>query len=66
MIVEEDKLENGDFRKSSFCTWKECLAVAIGRNQVTVKDTKTGSTLLFTKDEWRSFIAGVKANEFNV
>lgn len=66
MGIKKDKLENGDFRKSSFCTWKECLAVAIDRDSVTVKDTKTDSTLLFTKDEWRSFIAGVKANEFNV
>ncbi len=44
-----------------------CVAVRLGDN-IDVRDTKnvTGPTLTFTKDEWQTFVTGVKAGEFDV
>jgi len=44
-----------------------CVAVRIG-DSVDVRDTKDAksSTLSFTKDEWQTFVAGVKNGEFDV
>lgn len=43
-----------------------CVAVRVG-DSVDVRDTKnvTGPTLTFTKDEWKTFVTGVKAGEFD-
>lgn len=52
---------NGSFRG------KHCVEVSLGE-KVLVRDSKNPSdgTLVFTRAEWRVFVAGVKANEFNV
>ena len=44
-----------------------CVAVRVG-DSIDVRDTKnvTGPTLTFTKDEWSTFVTGVKAGEFDV
>ena len=44
-----------------------CVGVAYKDNDVLVINTNTqGLVLRFTKDEWRAFLSGVKANEFDV
>jgi hypothetical protein len=56
-----------DFRKSSYCTYGNCVEVAVTEEYgVAVRDSKdpAGSLLYFTREEWNAFIAGVKAGEF--
>jgi hypothetical protein len=45
-----------------------CVEVAFADGVVAVRDSKnpTGPVLIFTPDEWDSFIAGAKHNEFNL
>jgi hypothetical protein len=45
-----------------------CVSVKIDSEQVQVRDTKDPSktTLSFSHDEWASFIAGVKEDEFTL
>ena len=55
------------WRRSSYCSGAAttCVEVAIGARMVTVRDSKaTGSTLRFTVEEWRAFVRGVRAGEF--
>lgn len=43
-----------------------CVGVAFQNNDVLVVNTKTQDPVLrFTREEWRAFIQGVKANEFD-
>ncbi len=61
-------LEHLDFKSSSFCGSCACVEVAIDAEWVHVRDSKVtdGPVLMFTKDEWTVFMAGVKAGEFAV
>jgi hypothetical protein len=45
-----------------------CVGVKIDDNTVSVKDTKdeNGAVLNFSKDEWATFIGGVKDGTFDV
>jgi hypothetical protein len=57
------------WRRSSRCgTHGSCVEVAtLYSGDVAVRDSKaaeTGGTLVFTSEEWQSFLAGVKAGEF--
>jgi len=53
--------------KSTFSASTNCVTVRIGED-VSVRDSKDLSEhhLVFTHDEWRAFIAGVKAGEFDL
>ena len=54
------------WRRSSFCSAGNCVEVAPAGAGVAVRDTKSSSGLLFyTRDEWRAFIDGAKAGEFD-
>jgi Domain of unknown function (DUF397) len=56
---------NNTWRKSSFSTNNgACVEVDGSR----IRDSKDphGAVLTFTPDEWRAFIAGVKAGEFDI
>lgn len=58
-----------DFRISSYCSVGGC--VAVGRSSdgaVLVRDTKAPEQqpLVFDAEEWRAFVAGVKAGEFDL
>lgn len=61
-----------NFKKSSFSydppKIQTCVEVAAGEDRVTVRDSKNpdGPRLNFTHAEWRAFIRGVKAEEFDV
>jgi len=56
------------WRKSPFSGNGGCVDVLIGQVDVLVRDTKdrTGPFLVFTHDEWRTFIAAAKAGEFDL
>jgi hypothetical protein len=57
------------WRRSSACTGADstCVEVAVGTGVVAVRDSKDqgGPVLRFTAAEWRAFLAGVRAGEFD-
>jgi hypothetical protein len=57
------------FKVSSYCLHGACVGVApLEDGGVAVRDTKAsdGPILTFSAQEWQAFVAGVKANEFEV
>ena len=60
----------GTWRRSSYCSGaaSTCVEVAISTQMVTVRDSKVAASpiLRFTPEEWRAFIRGVRAGEFEV
>jgi hypothetical protein len=54
------------FVTSSFCGHPGCVAVAVGPEEILVRDSKDadGPVLRFTREEWEAFKAGVLAGEF--
>ena len=64
-------LTNADWRKSSFSGSNGGGCVEVARNLpgiVAVRDSKdrNGPALVFTPDEWRAFLDGVRADEFGL
>jgi hypothetical protein len=55
------------WRKASFCASRECVEVAQHEGMIVLRDSKEprGRVLRYTADEWRSFVRGVKAGEFD-
>lgn len=60
--------ESYQWRKSSKCTGGNCVEVASVAGQYMIRDSKNpqAAALTFTEAEWRAFVAGVKANEFDM
>lgn len=57
-----------EFCVSSFCSFGNCVEVGqTPDGAVVVRDTKDRGqqALSFTDEEWRAFVAGVKAGEFD-
>ncbi|HEV7653984.1 MAG TPA: DUF397 domain-containing protein [Mycobacteriales bacterium] len=58
------------WRRSGTCTGADstCVEVAVDPDEVAVRDSKQagGAELRFTPAEWRAFVAGVRAGEFDV
>ena len=56
------------FKKSSFSgSSHNCVGVAITEKNVSVINTKTKKEIvIFTRDEWKAFVKGVKNNEFEI
>jgi hypothetical protein len=56
------------WRRSSHCSGaaSTCVEVAIGDHVVAVRDSKAAASpvLRFTVEEWRAFVRGVRAGEF--
>lgn len=56
--------------KSSFsgASVNACVEVALLPEEIAVRDSKDrqGPVLVFTPDEWRAFLAGVRADEFDL
>ncbi len=56
--------------RSTYCNGVDstCVEVTVGANQVGVRDGKedNGSVLLFNIEEWRVFVRGIRAGDFNV
>jgi hypothetical protein len=64
----ENNFNDDDFQKASLCrNCAHCVAVEHNDDIVAVRNTndKSKLTLLFTKDEWQLFIAGVKQGDFD-
>jgi hypothetical protein len=64
-------LTNAEWRKSSFSGGNGGGCVEVARNlpgAVAVRDSKDprGPALIITPDEWRAFLDGVRAAEFDV
>jgi hypothetical protein len=62
--------QNNEFVKATFCEedGDQCVTVARRHGMVGVRDSKDpqNTTLCFSRDEWRAFVAGVKAGEFDI
>jgi hypothetical protein len=60
----------GPFRKSSFsgASNPACVEVGFETSAVLMRDSKDrgGPVLRFTVAEWKAFVAGVKAGEFDL
>ncbi|WP_157556404.1 DUF397 domain-containing protein [Herbidospora yilanensis] len=57
------------WRKSSFSGTAQCVEVArLDEQHVGVRDSKneSGPALIFTPQEWRAFVGGVKNGEFDL
>ncbi|GLY19269.1 DUF397 domain-containing protein [Kineosporia rhizophila] len=54
------------WRRAMACTSASCVEVKFVGEGVQVRDSKDipGPILSFTKDEWNTFVAGVKNSEF--
>lgn len=52
------------WRKARRCDTSACVEVRAVGGVVQVRDSKTGSVLSFSPDEWATFIAEVEAGEF--
>jgi hypothetical protein len=56
------------WRRSTWCSTQSCVEVAdLPDGSVAVRDSKSaesGVALIFSTDEWTSFVSGVKAGEF--
>ena len=62
-----------DFKTATMSRWptwigKKCVKVKRTEDDVQVQDSKleNSPTLIFTHDEWRAFIHGVKNGEFDL
>jgi hypothetical protein len=59
------------FKRSSFCKADSPLCVEVALPETTarpviVRNSDTGDLVTFTHAEWRTFVAGVKAGEFDL
>jgi hypothetical protein len=56
------------YRKATASGASSCVEVGTDGDQVLVRDSKNPgqAPLRFTADEWRAFVAGVKADEFDL
>ena len=59
--------ESPEWRRSSLCVNAGCVEIGTVGGQVLVRDSKLAASpvLTYTRDEWRAFLAGVKAGEFD-
>ena len=55
------------FKKSSYSGQSTCVGVSIENQKIYVVNTNEKETIVeFTKEEWISFIKGVKEGEFDI
>jgi hypothetical protein len=70
MDTIDRSMTNSEWRKSSYSKGADdtCVEVSVQPTGVAVRDSKnpTGPVLLFTEQEWRVFLLGVRSNEFDV
>ena len=55
------------WRKSSRCANTECIEIASEQDMILLRDSKSPETpaFRFTREEFRSFVEGAKAAEFD-
>jgi hypothetical protein len=57
-----------EYKVSSFCSLGNCVEVGLAPDgDIAVRDSKVPAVapLRFTPEEWRDFVAGVRAGEFD-
>lgn len=54
------------FTRSSFCEASACVEVERGDQVIVRNSTQPDVQVTFTAEEWRIFLQGVKADEFNI
>ena len=56
------------WRRASRCASNGCVEFAQMGDNIAIRDSKQtdGPMLTYNRDEWRVFVAGVKAGEFDV
>jgi hypothetical protein len=61
-------LSQARWRKSSLSHQNGCVEIAQVKGHILVRDSKhkQGPVLVFTPTEWRSFLGGVRAGEFDL
>jgi hypothetical protein len=62
---ESRSLYMSTYRKSSKCANATCVEVKISSHVVSVRDNE-GAVVMYTHDEWKAFVEGVKLGEFDV
>lgn len=61
------EVQTPEFKKASACALGACAEASVGSEKVLVRHSGNPDVVLsFTPDEWRAFIAGVKAGEFDL
>jgi hypothetical protein len=68
MNLDDSSAAGVSWRTSSFCSTGACVAVAVADDSVMVRDSKDPQrpALVYSTQEWRDFVAGVKSGEFDV
>ncbi len=58
---------NTGWRKASFCASGECVEVAAQDGMILLRDSKDihGGVLRYSVDEFRAFVNGIQAGEFD-
>lgn len=68
--MNEQPVHGRAWFKSSFSgpAGNACVEVALLPGEIAVRDSKDrqGPVLVFTPEEWRAFLAGVRAGEFDL
>jgi hypothetical protein len=64
----DEARRNLTWRTSSRCGTGACVEVAQDAKAIHLRDSKdpAAARLVFSHDEWKSFVAGLKAGEFDV
>lgn len=59
---------DSDFRRATKCSSNACVEVAVGPRLVAVRGSNAadGTELIFTHDEWATFVSAVRDGEFSV
>jgi hypothetical protein len=62
-----DRINGQVWRKSRRCETAACVSVAVGREQVWMRDDADpdGPRLTFAAGSWKQFLAGVRAGDFD-
>ncbi|MFC4068897.1 DUF397 domain-containing protein [Actinoplanes subglobosus] len=67
MNSEEIFFAGLDWRRSSYCTNRTCVEVALVADTVRVRNSEDRSEVLcISPPAWRAFIAGAKNGEFDI
>lgn len=54
------------WRRASFCGTGECVEVTRDDDAIVIRDSKNPAfNLRYTRQEWRAFVLGVKAGDFD-
>jgi Domain of unknown function (DUF397) len=67
MATDAARSADTQWRKSSFCATGECVEVTRQDGMLVIRDSKhpMAGTQRYTQQEWRAFVLGIKAGEFD-